>query len=246
MSPSFPHEKLSDFLGHVVDIAGRKARRHRGSAAQHPSAVDRVQPSRHGDGTRLRVLSRRAGQGLSCRCHRRGGGSRHLHRTHGARPGGRGRNHERGRKQDRTLRGDGGSGAVAAARRQEVVGIPGGVPRPASRNRAAPARRLGGPRRVHAGRRARRGGRSAGWRDPRRSDEGGGTRCAAPPGRHGAGPRGGSGVLRGPDCFGSHSGGARHFGKAEAIGAPVRWERRGRMWHGVYCWSRTQRDESPR
>ena len=77
------------------------------------------------------------------------------------------------------------------------------------------------------GRRARRGGRSTGRRNPRRSDEGGGTHRAAPPGRHGAGPRGGGGVLRGSGCSGRHSGGARRF-RVDALidaGAGIRSKR---------------------
>ena len=87
------------------------------------------------------------------------------------------------------------------------------VPRPAPGQHAAQARRLGGPRRAHAGRRAGRGGRGAGWRDPRRSDEGGGTHRAAPPGRHGAGARGGGGLLLGPGDSGTRTGGTRRFGE---------------------------------
>ena len=200
MSPSFPHEKLSYFLDYVVDVAGDRDSPAPWKRCAAPACADGATLPAPGWSPTARSTSASApGQGLSCRCRRRGGGSRRLHRTHRARPGDRDRDHERGRKQNRTLRRAGGAGAVAAAQPREVVGVPGGVPRPASRERGAQARRLGGPRWAHAGRRARRGGRGTGWRDPRRSDEGGGTRRAATPGRHGADTRGGSGLLRGSD-----------------------------------------------
>ena len=60
-------------------------------------------------------------------------------------------------EQGRTLRPDGGAGAGAAAWPQGDEGAAGGLPRPACRERAAPARRLGGAGGTGAGGRPRHG-----------------------------------------------------------------------------------------
>ena len=86
--------------------------------------------------------------------------------------------------------------------RKGIVGAAGGAPRPGSRERAAPSRRLGGAPGTHAGRRLRGGGRGAVQPDPRRTGGGGGPDRAPPAAGQRAGARRGGGVLPGLDRHG--------------------------------------------
>ena len=196
MAPSNLHQDLTKIFDDIVDAAGSTL-----AGASKGLRSPRLRGRGEPPGTGMEpdcafYVGKRARGYLAALTEGGGSGGRSLHRAHRARSGGRGRNHERRRGQGRALRGDGGTGAVAAARPQGHEGVAGGVPRPESRERAAQSRRLGSPPGAHAGRRMRCGGRGAAQSNPWWAHGGGGPDRAPPATRQRAGARGASAVSR--------------------------------------------------
>ena len=119
MSPSHLHEDLSEIFGHIVDVAGSEL-----AGAAKGIRCTRLRGRGEPPGTGMEpdcafYVGERAREFRDVLVTSRNGGGR-LHRADRPRPGGGGRDHQCRRGQGGAVRGDGGAGAVAAARAQGV------------------------------------------------------------------------------------------------------------------------------